>query len=382
LNVLPAVVQADETRLRQVLLNLLANAVKFTEQGSVTLRVKCEDVKRKDAAIPALRRPPSQSRGVAEGTHHVSRFTFEVEDTGIGISPDQLKRIFQPFEQAGDVSRTEGTGLGLSISRQLVHLMGGDIHVESRVGRGSTFWFEVALPVTEVTVEAAPPPEQVITGYTGPRRTVLVVDDVPSNRAVLVELLEPLGFEMVEAADGQQAIHLARELRPDLILMDRWMPVLDGFEAAQRMQQIPELARVPTIAISASVSKEDQAQSRKVGINAFLPKPVNWPNLAALLEEHLGLSWITAEPEVESEAPLVPPPAEEEDALVPPPQEELAILLDLARRGNIRGIRERATHIETLGEQYVPFADKLRKLARGFEERDILALVKQYVENK
>ena len=361
LNALPASVQADETRLRQVLLNLLDNAVKFTDAGHVTFRVQ-----RLDAAEAADARHPAP--------HALLR--FEVEDMGIGISPDQLERIFQPFEQARDLAhRTKGTGLGLAISRQLVRLMGGDLHVESEPGQGSLFWFEVALPVTEVAVEAIQPPARVITGYQGPRRRVLVVDDVPSNRAVVVDLLEPLGFEVIEAADGQQAIHLVQEIRPDLILMDRWMPVLDGFEAVRQMRQIPELKRVPTIAVSASVSAEDQAQSREVGIDAFLPKPVNWPALAALLEEHLELEW-----EYEGAAPE----GEEavEGPLVPPPQEELAVLHDLARRGDMRGIRERAAYIETLGEEYVPFARKLRELAKGFEERQILALIERCVEEK
>jgi CheY-like chemotaxis protein len=231
--------------------------------------------------------------------------------------------------------------------------------------------------VTEAAV-AAVPPERDISGYKGPRRRVLVADDVPSNRAVLVDLLQPLGFDVVEAADGQQAIHLARELRPDLILLDRWMPVIDGFEAAQRMHQMPQLAGVVTVAISASVSKEDQAQSRKAGINAFLPKPVHWPNLAALLQEHLGLEWeYKEEPETRRVR------GEEDKAvLLPPPQEELEVLHDLALRGDMRGIQEQAAHVETLGEQYVPLANRLRELARSFEERQILALVRQYREQE
>jgi CheY-like chemotaxis protein len=243
-----------------------------------------------------------------------------------------------------------------------------------------------------MAVEAAPPPEQIITGYRGTRRTVLVVDDVPSNRAVLVDLLEPLGFEIIEAADGQQAIHLARELRPDLILLGRCMPGLDGFEATRRMRQIPELAGATIVTVSASVSKEDQEQSRKAGIDAFLPKPVNWPNLAALLEEHLKLEWAYGKEQGSSPYRRLrtgageqggresPPPPHPSAPLVPPPREEMEVLLDLALRGNLRAIRERAAHIETLGEPYVPFARKLRELAKGFEERDLLALVEQHME--
>jgi signal transduction histidine kinase/DNA-binding NarL/FixJ family response regulator len=376
---LPTWVQADETRLRQVLLNLLDNAVKFTKQGEVVLRVSS-----KKYEVGTRSEGEPQEPAFLLPTPY-SLLRFEVQDAGIGIAPDQLERIFQPFEQVEGVARwTGGTGLGLAISRQLVGLMGGELRVRSEPGQGSTFWFEVALPVAEVAVEAAAPPEQIITGYKGPRRTVLVADDVPSNRAVLVGLLGPLGFEVVEAADGWQAIRLAQETRPDLILMDRWMPGLDGYEAVRQMRQIPELADVVTIAVSASVSQDDQAQSREAGIDGFLPKPVNWPRLAALLQEHLGLEWESLASPVQSLPVGLPPrKAFPRDApLVPPSQAELAVLHDLVRMGDMYAIRQRAAHIATLGEQFVPFADRLRELARGFEERQILALVLQYMEDK
>jgi response regulator RpfG family c-di-GMP phosphodiesterase len=155
--------------------------------------------------------------------------------------------------------------------------------------------------------------------------------------------------------------------------MDRWMPALDGFEAAQRMRQIPELGELPIVTVSASVSKEDQAQSGEVGIDAFLPKPVSWPRLATLLQECLALEWDYGKTievgEKEGEAILVPPPAE-----------EMEILLNLARRGDMRAIRERTAHIVTLGEQYVPFARRLRELAESFETRQIRTLIERYME--
>jgi CheY-like chemotaxis protein len=401
-----------------VLLNLLDNAVKFTEQGEVVLRAGTRSGKyevgskgREQPIDPLLPTPYSLLR-------------FEVQDTGIGIPPDQLEHIFQPFEQVrGLAHRTEGTGLGLAISSKLVGLMGGDMHVQSppaeldagsppvpqqswtqaapaeldasspagggevKGGPGSTFWFEVVLPVTEVAVEAVPLPAPDIVGYKGPRRTILVVDDIPSNRAVLVDLLKPLGFEVIEAADGWQAIQLAQETRPDLILMDRWMPVLDGFEATQQMRQIPALTAVPVVAVSASVSKEDQAQSWEAGINAFLPKPVNWPRLAALLEEHLGLEWESLAPHA-AQVSAGGAGGEEEmgareggaAALVLPPQEELEVLLDLALRGDLLAIEKQATQLEQLDERLSPFAGQLRRLAKDFEDRAILALIKQHVE--
>jgi response regulator RpfG family c-di-GMP phosphodiesterase len=141
------------------------------------------------------------------------------------------------------------------------------------------------------------------------------------------------------------------------------------------MRQIPELREAPIVTVSASVSKEDQAQSREVGINAFLPKPVSWPRLAALLQECLALEW-------EYEKTIEVGEKECEVILVPPPEEEMEILLDLARRGDMRAIRERAAHIETLGEQYVSFARRLHELAKGFEERKLMALVEQHMERR
>ncbi len=175
---LPVGVIADETRLRQVLLNLLGNAVKFTNTGQVVFRVSLYGLKECSATIH-----------------------FEVEDTGPGIASDKLKKIFIPFEQTGEMTNQEGTGLGLAISRQLVHMMGGEIFVKSEVGHGSTFWFDLDLPLA--TVEPSRKPmKRIVTGYKGSRRKVLVVDDRQTNRSVLVDWLTPLGFEAAEAENG------------------------------------------------------------------------------------------------------------------------------------------------------------------------------------
>jgi signal transduction histidine kinase/DNA-binding NarL/FixJ family response regulator len=361
LSPLPATVLADETRLRQVLLNLLGNAVKFTDRGHVALTVEVLDEVQVGVGRVALR--------------------FKVEDSGMGIPQEQLERIFQPFEQAGEAGkRAEGIGLGLTISRQIVAQMGGQLQVESELGQGSTFWFEVTLPVAESAVGEYPTPIRNIVGYQGPRRKVLVADDRQYNRLVLVDMLEPLGFEVRSASDGQEAVAVALAWQPDVIMMDLVMPVKSGFEAIREIRQEPQLKDVVIIAASASAFAADRERSLTAGCNAFLPKPVSWPRLAMLLEEHLGLEW-EYETQVEAgthPSPFSLPPSD----LVPPSQEELAILLDLAQRGNIRAIRERADHLEKLGKQYAPFAGKLRELAKDFKGREIMALVTQYMQDK
>jgi signal transduction histidine kinase/DNA-binding LacI/PurR family transcriptional regulator/FixJ family two-component response regulator len=374
---LPEWVRADETKLRQILLNLLGNAVKFTDQGQVTLRVRLADQRPttderredketgrqgdiRDANLPlSLLLPFSQSA-----------IRFEVEDTGVGIAPDQLERIFQPFEQVGELKRqVEGSGLGLAISCQLVRLIGGDLHVESELGRGSCFWFAVALPLAEVAGMATPAQERLIAGYRGARRTILVVDDIASNRAVLADMLQLLGFAVLEAEHGQQAIELAREAHPDLILMDRYMPVLSGLEVIQQIRRLPEVQGIPIIATSASVAAADQALSREAGYDAFLPKPIVWSRLVALFEQYLEVDWVYADGAEAAEAPT---------ALIPP-QEELAALGELVAIGDILALQERAAQLEQRDPQWRAFARELAGLADQFELEQLRALLNEYL---
>ena len=371
LSPLPDVVLADETRLRQVLLNLLGNAVKFTEQGSVTL------------CVSAL---PVEGLEVEGSTSNIQPSTvtlrFKVTDTGPGIAPDQLERIFQPFEQAGETGkRVEGTGLGLAISRQIVERMGGQLQVESpssvplskwevKGGPGSAFWFDVTVPVIEAVAQETATPLRAIVGYEGARRKVLVADDKDYNRQMLVDLLVPLGFEVSTAGDGQEAVDQALAWQPDAIVLDLVMPVKTGFEAAQEIRQRSEFEakRVCIIAVSASVLAADQEKSRVAGCDAFLPKPIQAERLLDLLAKPLGLAWVYAEAEAGNAAPLVPPPAA-----------ELAALYQLAAEGQVFELQAQAMRLETLGEAYIPFARRLQKLARGFEIDQTKAFLKQFM---
>jgi PAS domain S-box-containing protein len=338
---LPAHILADEKRLRQVLLNLLSNAIKFTDLGQVTLQVRFV--------------PPD-------------RLGFEVRDTGIGIAVDQLGIIFEPFEQAGDVRRhLAGTGLGLSISRQYVRLMGGEIQVDSEVGQGSTFRFDIQAPPlqTAATVTTT----GTVTGYEGPRRKVLVVDDIAENRAVAAGLLAPLGFEVVEAANGREGVEVAQRLLPDLILMDIAMPELDGLAATRRLRQMDAFRDVPILAMSASVSASDSEQSLAAGMNVFLAKPLDADKLLGQIARLLQLEWIYGP---EAATPLA------EGPIVAPPAEELEVLYRMAQAGNMREIIAQAERLAKLDERYRTFAGQLSALAKGYQSKALLHLVEEY----
>jgi signal transduction histidine kinase/DNA-binding NarL/FixJ family response regulator len=345
---LPVAVCADERRLRQVLLNLLSNAVKFTEHGEVRFLVHF--------VLP-------------------SRLHFEVQDTGIGISSDQQERLFQPFEQVADAARRfGGTGLGLTISRQLVLLMGGDIQVESQLGQGSRFWFELDLPTAHIDVEATQR-EGTAIGYDGPRRKVLVADDVADNRAIVTEVLGQLGFDMMEAVNGAEVLEKAQAWQPDLILMDVVMPVMDGLEATRRLRRLPPLQHVPIIALSASVMDDDAKQCLAVGMNTFLPKPVDFGKLLPQIAAQLHLTW--------RYKPQSTQPVAREESCIPiiPLPEDMETLHHLARMGNMQDITQHACRIAERDERYRAFANQLCKLASEYKSKDILRMVEQYMHH-
>ncbi len=269
----PEAVVGDAPRLKQVLLNLVGNGVKFTEAGSIVLRL---------AALPGA--VPGQAR-----------VRFEVEDTGIGIPPAAMAQIFQPFHQV-DSTRARlrgGTGLGLAISQRIVQAMGGHITVHSRMGQGTLFSFELDLSLTRSAV-AAPAQDSAFGGLHGRQAlsgTVLLVEDNLVNRVIGAEMLRSFGLEVVEAEDGGQALALLQRQRVDLVLMDIQMPVMDGYAATQacraREAQL-RLPRVPIVALTANAFDEDAAQSMAAGMDAHLAKPYSREQLHDLLQRWLG----------------------------------------------------------------------------------------------
>jgi CheY-like chemotaxis protein len=353
---LPAAVTVDETRLRQVLLNLLGNAVKFTDSGKVSLR-----------ALPA---PPADVPDGEDGPA-TARLRFEVGDSGIGMTAQQLGRIFQPFEQVATTPRREGgTGLGLAISQELVRLMGGKIAVTSEPGKGSIFWFDITVPVA-TRAPAKVTPQETLVGYEGERKRLLVVDDVAPNRAMMIDLLQDAGFSVAAATNGLECMVLLDTFKPDLILMDVMMPVMDGNETTRRIRHMPGWANLPIVAVTASTSAEDERKSRDAGANAFLAKPIDYDLLLRTIGSLLSLKWVTEQPAPAAED-------DQEAGLVAPPTKEIEELWQLAQIGNMRKIREQAVHLRGLDPAYGPFANRLDALAQGYHSKQLAAFVARF----
>lgn len=355
---LPVGIRVDEKRLRQVLINLLGNAIKFTDEGGVTLRVKTHKLE--------------------TATY---RIRFEVEDTGVGISPDGLKKIFQPFEQVGDVKKQgEGTGLGLAISQQIVSLMGSTLNVDSQLGKGSTFWFEVELPEAQEWAASVRTTKQgKIVGFEGSKRQVLVVDDRWENRSVLVSLLEPLGFAVIDVSNGREGLDKAQEIHPDLIITDLMMPEMDGYEMLRQLRQIPELQNIPAIASSASVFESNQNESITAGANTFLPKPVEASALLKLLEKYLNLTWIYEHQSIPVPLNLPETSSSTSDEIIPPPDEVLSQLYTLGLQGRLMAIEQQLKTLEKADQQYQPFVKAIRQYADNFQTEKIRTFLEQYL---
>lgn len=298
---------------------------------------------------------------------------FEVVDSGIGIAAEALESVFQPFQQVGDQDRqAEGTGLGLSISRNLVALMGGDLQVRSEAGQGSAFWFDLALPVVEGGTVAGAAAMPILSGPRGEGRTILAVDDRWENRAVLVDLLSPLGFTVAVAEDGRAGLTQAESLNPDIIITDLLMPEMDGYELIRRIRASAALQATPIIAVSASVYEADEQRSLVEGGDVFLPKPIDADRLLQQIQRLLGLETGPEQPPA-ARALVDAEPAQ----LVLPPAETLESLHTLAVSGDIEALRTQLSDLAQSDERFAPFTDQLQQLADDFKLGRIRELLKE-----
>ena len=324
---LPQYIRADESKLRQVLVNLLGNAVKFTEHGGVALRVKrgeergeregkereageareAEEAREVGESVSDLKSAPLSSQPSAhrkaEASYSLqpSALTFEIEDTGPGIAPKDLEHLFDPFVQTETGHRSqEGTGLGLAISQKFVQLMGSEISVRSTWGSGSIFSFSIQTDLAEGAGQIPLINRQEVIGLAGgqPSYRILAVDDRPENRALLMELLTSVGFEAQEASNGQEAIERWRDWRPHLIWMDIRMPVVDGYEATKQIATACKAANIEPpiiIALTGSVFEEDRKVALANGCNDFVRKPFRAEILFEKMAEYLGVRYIYAD---------------------------------------------------------------------------------------
>ncbi|MEG4198324.1 ATP-binding protein [Microcoleus sp. Pol12A5] len=361
---LPTNVQGDEKRLRQILINLLGNAVKFTDRGGVTFKVQL---------IKSVALEPNSKELNALNT-----IRFQIEDTGVGIGEEKMQKIFQPFEQVGNTDKmSEGTGLGLAISLKIIEMMGGSIQVNSQLNAGSQFWFDLDLPSASKW-ESAIQLQAAIAGYQGTKLKILAVDDKWENRSVLVNLLAPLGFEVLEAANAKEALKEVERDQFNAIITDLVMPEMDGFELVSRLRSQPKFKDLVIIVSSASVFEAEQHKSLDMGANAFLPKPLQAAELFVLLQKHLGISWVYQESSHLTQNVNQSVRSDSDSLLVPPPDEELVILYDLVMRGNLKAVTQQVEQLKKLDAKYIPFAERVGELAASFQEKQLRLFINDY----
>jgi CheY-like chemotaxis protein len=345
----PQYIETDINKLRQVFINVLGNAAKFTEQGGIAVRVRAV---RDCAAGPCLR--------------------VEIEDTGPGISLEEQDKLFRHFEQTktGQQAGT-GTGLGLAISREFVRLMAGTITVSSEVGKGSVFVIQLPLKEGEAqAVHAKEKPRHVLSLQPGqPACRILIADDVEDNRQLLAQLLEPIGFEIRLATNGAEAVREFEQWQPCLILMDFRMPVMDGHEAIRQIRAMPGGKEPKIIAVTASAMDENRQELMEIGADDFIGKPFREMELFEKIHAHVGVQYVYADhpkPAAEEElAELTPESLSGWPQGVIDPMRQAVITADLDQL---------LAKIQEVEARNLPVAQGLRRLAEGFQYQKLLDL--------
>jgi len=343
-------IYTDEVKVRQVLINLLNNALKFTVEGGITVRISMKNEINTDL---------NQQHSLIE---------FAIEDTGPGIAPDELDDLFKAFVQTSTGRQSqEGTGLGLPISRKFVQLMGGDIVVTSEVGRGTTFKFHIECQLSKANNIKKPAHEKMVIALAPdqPRYRILIVDDKWSSRQLLIKLLNPLGFELMEAENGQKAVEVWNEWQPHLIWMDMRMPVMDGYEAVQQIREHTKGQATAIIALTASVLEEERAVILDAGCDDFLRKPFKEGDIFELMHKHIGVKYVyedtgnSDESEADEEIKLEDLKSE----IIQLPSDLSAKLQEAVDTADLPAI---LPIIEIIGESNKPLANTITKLVHGF----------------
>jgi signal transduction histidine kinase/CheY-like chemotaxis protein len=356
---LPRFVHSDENKIRQILLNLVGNAVKFTDAGHVSLRAR---------AAPA----------------DAGRFAvfIDVEDTGMGISEEDQARLFKSFEQtASGLKKASGTGLGLAISREFARMLGGDVTVTSAPGKGSLFRCRLLVDETEVCELVRDVSSRRVVGLLPgqPAYRVLVVDDKVENRTILREFLSPLGFEVREAHDGAQALDAFDEWQPHLILIDNRMPVMNGDEAIRAIRARPRGDAVKIITVTASTFSDYGEQPAIEGADELIGKPFREADLFGAIERAIGVKYLYEEPDDEAPPPPIPAADVPGDAPLPS-ADDLRHLLEMAQMGDMDALCERAAALKADRPELAPFADQVAQLASAFEEAAVRDVIQSAAE--
>lgn len=356
---LPKGIEVDEKRLRQVLINLISNAIKFTDQGEVYLKVEVIN-------LPLFSRPEKPKLGKI-----LTKIRFTIQDTGIGIAPTEMEKIFLPFEQVGQKERQQqGTGLGLAICQNILQLMNSQLHLKSKLGEGSCFWFDLEVPEIQTGCSEMLAVElHKIISYNGRTCQILVVDDSRENRSVLADFLESLGFIAIMARNGKEGLEQVQFYSPDLIITDLRMPIMDGFTMIETLRQESELKPVPIIAVSASFSDFDQMKSQTSGCDVFLAKPIKFNDLLYHIGELLNLSWVQSSQEDNREE------IQQLSAIVVPPAVELSKIEEALELGDFNTISEEAERLKALDSKYLGFSHQLLMLSQEFADQEISQLL-------
>ena len=381
----PRYVRSDERKLRQILLNLLGNAIKFTQQGSVMLRTSVAEQKATEQETTEQETPPSPAPPAS------LTLIFEIEDTGAGINSDDLERIFEAFSQTETGIRSqEGTGLGLPISRQFARLLGGDITVRSGVGTGSIFTVRILVSQVEAADPSLQQAEQRVVGIEPDQPTyrILVADDRTTNRLLLLQMLTPIGFEVQQAENGQEAIDLWQTWQPHLILMDMRMPVVDGYQATQYIKAQPGGQKTIIIALSASAFEEERVTILASGCDDFVRKPVREGVILNTMAQHLGVRYryeISTPASVDDSQPHIyrnQQNATAEGSYTPSVEDIAAMPLEwvtqLYEAANQVNNQRLFQLIEQIPAEQLPLANTLRNWVYNFRCDKIIALVENF----